>query len=109
MTEDFDYTQLDPGIQDIVRQLHAWGFETTDSGDGVTKFQVPEPERMDGILDFPHVVVIFPEFEKDPVYGVTRMNILQRFVHSVFGLNWVCELSWVPGSHAVAFVSKGLA
>lgn len=34
---DFDYADLDPGIRDTVRLLRSHGFETTDSGDGVSK------------------------------------------------------------------------
>lgn len=33
----FDYEALDPGIRAAVRHLRAHGFETTDSGDGVSK------------------------------------------------------------------------
>jgi hypothetical protein len=40
-----NYNKLDPGIRNVVRLLHYWGYKTTDSGDGVTK------------LDFPHVVL----------------------------------------------------
>ncbi len=32
-----NYDELDPGIRETVRRLNEWGFETTDSGDGVTK------------------------------------------------------------------------
>lgn len=32
-----DYTSLDPGIRQVVRWLRAAGFNTHDSGDGVTK------------------------------------------------------------------------
>lgn len=47
-----DYDDLDPGIRDTVRLLRAHGFETTDSGDGVSKLQpdskyygcTPEPQ-----------------------------------------------------------------
>lgn len=31
---EIDYEQLDPGIRETVRRLRAWGFDTTDSGDG---------------------------------------------------------------------------
>ena len=34
---DCDYATLDPGIRDVVRELHRSGYDTTDSGDGVTK------------------------------------------------------------------------
>ncbi len=44
---------LDPGIRDVVQQLRAAGFETTDSGDGVSK---PADWYEDGsALPFPHV------------------------------------------------------
>lgn len=44
MTE-IDYAELDPGIRDVVRLLQVWGFETTDSGDGVTKPAAGWPEH----------------------------------------------------------------
>jgi hypothetical protein len=33
----FTYSELDPGIRETVRRLNDLGFETTDSGDGVSK------------------------------------------------------------------------
>lgn len=33
-----DYEEMDPGIRETVRYLRAHGFNTTDSGDGKTKF-----------------------------------------------------------------------
>lgn len=42
---------LNPGIADLVRYLQAQGFDTTDSGDGVTNI------GMEGMLPFRHVVV----------------------------------------------------
>lgn len=57
---DFDYEQLDPGIRDVVRQLHAWEFHTCDSGDGVTKISDPEwKESLDAgqLIEFPHVII----------------------------------------------------
>ena len=32
----FDYESLNPGVRGAVRLLHQWGFETCDSGDGMT-------------------------------------------------------------------------
>lgn len=49
--QDFNYTQLDPGIVDTVRLLHQHGYVTTDSGDGYSK---PADERA---FDVPHVVL----------------------------------------------------
>lgn len=54
-----DYDNLDPGIRGTVRLLRSHGFDTVDSGDGVSKMQAPglEPEERDCVNDFPHVVV----------------------------------------------------
>lgn len=41
---------LDPGIAQTVALLRHWGFQTCDSGDGVTK--IAEGDT-DGVLDFP--------------------------------------------------------
>lgn len=51
MLPDLDLEQLDPGIRRMVSWLRAEGWETTDSGDGVSK--PPGPE----VLPFPHVVI----------------------------------------------------
>ena len=40
---------LDPGIADVVQRLREAGFETTDSGDGVSK------PNMECAMPFPHV------------------------------------------------------
>lgn len=37
--EDINYEELDPGIRKLVQLLRDNGFVTTDSGDGVTKFE----------------------------------------------------------------------
>lgn len=51
------YTTLDPGIRTAVLWLHAFGFETSDSGDGESKF-IRNPETSsDDILNVPHVVI----------------------------------------------------
>jgi hypothetical protein len=57
---EFNPDDLDPGIRRTVLWLRKAGFDTTDSGDGVSKFKVAEP--MEGALDYPHVVcVLKPE------------------------------------------------
>lgn len=48
--KDIDYDALDPGIRETVRMLRSWGFNTTDSGDGITKGE-------DG-LSHPHVFIV---------------------------------------------------
>ena len=53
---DLNYAELDPGIRRVVAMLRHFGFETTDSGDGVTKFKDPSWDP-DELIPFPHVVV----------------------------------------------------
>jgi len=45
--------ELDPGITEVVALLQGWDFETTDSGDGVTKLRAGWSP--DEALDIPHV------------------------------------------------------
>lgn len=55
----FNYEELDPGIRDVVETLHKYGFETTDSGDGVSKpahWYQPDEHGITQAFDFPHVV-----------------------------------------------------
>jgi hypothetical protein len=52
---NIDYDALDPGIRDTVRRLNILGFETTDSGDGVSKLAAGHPA--DEILNIPHVFI----------------------------------------------------
>lgn len=49
--QDFDAAALDPGVRSLVIALRNKGYETTDSGDGVTK---PPDQR---VLDVPHVFI----------------------------------------------------
>lgn len=51
-----DYTQLDPGIRCVVRLLHRWGYETSDSGDGRTKQASGLYDERD-LIAVPHVVI----------------------------------------------------
>lgn len=64
--------QLDPGIRDLVVALNCAGWETTDSGDGVSK---PEDER---VFHVKHVFVADPRnaASSDDVIGVA--DHLQR-------------------------------
>jgi len=53
-----NYDELDPGIRKTVRWLNELGFETTDSGDGITKLEAGWPE--DELIACPHVVIKVP-------------------------------------------------
>jgi hypothetical protein len=63
-----NYDELDPGIRETVRWLRQHGFNTTDSGDGVSK---PADER---VFSEPHVVVICSG--KDLITETDRLNAL---------------------------------
>ena len=66
MTNDLsnDETQkLDPGIRRTVSWLRRHGFETTDSGDGISKMIDATPE--DGVLNTPHVVMVIDPFRME--------------------------------------------
>lgn len=52
----FDYRHLDPGIRCVVRLLHRWHYETTDSGDGKTKQSSGLYDESD-LIPVPHVVI----------------------------------------------------
>lgn len=48
-----NYDELDPGIRERVRKMREAGFNTTDSGDGVSKIGY-----MECALPFPHVYAV---------------------------------------------------
>lgn len=49
--------ELDPGIRSTVMALVEAGFNTADSGDGVTKFQEGGWSELD-LIDKPHVMIM---------------------------------------------------
>jgi len=51
----FDYEQLDPGIRAAVRYLRERAYDTTDSGDGVTKLADGWPSEE--LILCPHVAI----------------------------------------------------
>ena len=80
----FNYDRLDPGIRDTVRLLREAGFETTDSGDGVSKPPLP------GVIPFPHVVVAtVPD----------RLVPDANRCASVLGMNWTVEGTYLPATN----------
>lgn len=93
---------LDPGVRDLVIALRDAGFETTDSGDGVSKPQV------DGCtLPFLHVYVRVPD---------SRLGLLVGYAKALHG--WLqdngypeltVEASYVPGEPAFCMVRKKLS
>lgn len=65
-----DIATLDPGIRETVRRLRDAGFDTRDSGDGVTKLAAGWEA-----LDFPHVVI-----RCEPAQVVAEARRLHTFV-----------------------------
>ena len=72
--DKFDYSELDPGIREVVRWLRDAGFKTTDSGDGVTKLAQGWPE--DEVMAFPHVNI-----ESSLAYMLKETNELIRMLY----------------------------
>lgn len=58
MSDAVPYEQLDPGIRKVVRWLNENGFETTDSGDGRSKFLGEDPPCC--AMNFPNVAITVP-------------------------------------------------
>lgn len=50
-----NFDELDPGIAATVLKLRAAGFETTDSGDGISKFKLGIADET--TIPFPHIAV----------------------------------------------------
>ena len=56
-----NYEELDPGIRGTVRWLNDRFFETTDSGDGFSKFKDDDfPKSRPELIPFPHVIMVVP-------------------------------------------------
>lgn len=66
----FDYNVIMPSMRRTVRWVRSLGFETTDSGDGITNVEA----GMECALDFPHVVCKVD----DPNTGVERAKFLHK-------------------------------
>lgn len=76
-----DYSALDVGIRDVVRTLRLAGFDTTDSGDGVSK---PPDQR---VFECRHVAAV--TCAPDMVCEAHRMA-------EVLGDGWAVEATYWP-------------
>lgn len=93
MTKEIDYDELDPGIRDVVRLLREAGFETTDSGDGVSK---PKDDMC--VLEYPHVFAM-----TDPAHMVPEADRLA----ALLGPEWDVDVSYSPrNSKAILSAAK---
>lgn len=87
---------LDPGIRNVVSFLRSRGFETTDSGDGVSK---PADER---VFEVPHVAI-----PSTPSAMVLEADYLDALMLEEFGEGWHVEASYsTEGRSAILLVLK---
>jgi len=82
--KDIDYSTLTPGIRNTVKWLREQGFNTTDSGDGVTNIQA----GMEGALDIAHVHIVL----EDPTQLVPEARRLY-YVLQRHGVNFDIDTS----------------
>ena len=75
MLTELNLEGLDPGIREVVKRLRAESFNTTDSGDGVSKVL-----DMDCALDVPNVHMTFPSdfTPKELYYETVRLMFVVK-------------------------------
>ncbi len=82
MNKDFDYDQLDPGIRKVVRFLHEHNFDTTDSGDGETKTDMPCAMEMPNVA-----IVVASQFdlidEADRLLWLLKRHLSERVLDEI--------------------------
>lgn len=105
--EPINYEELDPGIRKTVRFLRAHGFDTTDSGDGVSKVNGNLDWESMGIIPFPHVNIWFPiKNVQEAINEINRLHdLLNKFGIKLDGRFQNIELTYSPvRSDATIFV-----
>lgn len=93
MSGDIDYRKLDPGIREVVRKLRDLGWETTDSGDGVSK------PAMTCAMPFPNVAV-----ETTRVFFFHDAQRLARDLDRIEP-RWTVEATYWPASGSVILLA----
>ncbi len=96
-------TGLDPGVVRLVTGLRSEGFQTTDSGDGVSK---PADARA---MDVPHVFIRCDSVE----HGISEARRLLLVLMDA-GLNverdgWDVQLSWSPLNNVAVVLLTGVS
>lgn len=92
-----DYKALDPGIRDVVRLLNDHGFQTTDSGDGLSK---PAEWYESGCaMPFPNVAMT-----------TTRETMIAAAdrAQALLGDGWTVEASYSSRSRDVLLLARTL-
>ena len=68
---EIDYMDLDPGVRRLVRIIRNAGFNTTDSGDGVSKGEDGEP--------YPHVHIVLPDYADMVLASKQLLNLMRAW------------------------------
>ena len=89
----FDPKELDPGIRGAVMFLRAHKFNTTDSGDGISKL-VGGRQADDCINDFPHVFMVTPPGQEAFDEAHRLWDLIQKYIVDPEGI--VVELMYSP-------------
>lgn len=92
------YDDLDPGIVEVVRFLHGHGFETTDSGDGVSKLDPDFKWHDPHCWTVPHVAV-----RTTLVSGFSDARKVQELLWSL-DEDWYVEFTFIPSCDSVSIV-----
>lgn len=87
-TQDLDYATLDHGIRDVVRGLVALGYDTTDSGDGVSK------TGMGCALPYRHVVAMVPSTVVRLSDAARFAENMRRDIERITATEWMVEVGY---------------
>jgi hypothetical protein len=105
MSESLDYETLDPGIRDVVRRLRDRGFETTDSGDGVSK--PAEWYAAGEAIPFPHVVIPMTGAMMKPIpYPGGGLAWYAEHVAEILGDGWTVEGVYVTATKSAHLFAR---
>lgn len=96
--DEFDPSLLDPGVRELVVWLRSLGFNTSDSGDGKSKFEAGLTVE-DGVLPFPHVNIDLSKEEESLEKQCDRLYALlaERIGESDGQHDWQVEGFYLAG------------
>lgn len=97
--EPCNYAELDPGIRDVVMLLRQARFDTTDSGDGVSK----PAEAIE--LPFPHVIAVvdLTQFE---IALFSESERMQQTLDREQPGRWTVEATYFPVSKRAVLLAS---
>lgn len=101
--------EINPGIRKTVAWLQSLGYETTDSGDGITNVEA----KMEGVLAFAHVMI-----KVDPDNLIYFAGVLANEIEQNLGLkvvpisnDWqdICiQATYDPADNSAMIMLSGL-